>query len=68
VDGRDAGALRLPGTGGFGTTPMEWDHATASVDGKPLRLELAAGEHRIRLENTDGKGCNLDYLALVPAR
>jgi hypothetical protein len=29
-------------------------------------LELAAGEHRVRMENTDGNGMNLDYLLLIP--
>ncbi len=67
VDGTELGTLSLPATGGFGTTPFEWDHGPGGSAGRPVRLELTAGEHRIRLTNTDGKGCNLDYLALVPA-
>jgi rhamnogalacturonan endolyase len=66
VDGRPLGSILLPGTGGFGTSTFEWEHATAGTPGEPLRLELTQGEHRIRLENADGKGCNLDYLAFLP--
>ncbi len=60
VDGKDLGGLRFPGSGGFGSAPDEWDHAQGPV------LDLAAGTHTIRLENTDGKGLNLDYLLLQP--
>ena len=45
----------------------DWEHLTLASDGKPAVLDLAAGEHTIRLENVDGNGLNLDYLALVPA-
>lgn len=67
IDDRDYGAIALAATGGFGTSAHEWDHATATSAQGVLRLDLAAGEHTIRLTNRDGKGCNLDYLALVPA-
>lgn len=67
VDGRDGGSVTMPATGGFGTMASEWDHVAAATAKGPVRLELTAGEHTIRLENTDGKGCNLDYLALVAA-
>ena len=66
VSGRDYGPFTLPGTGGFGQTSLEWDHASpAGKDGQTLILELAAGTHDIVMENIDGKGCNLDYLVLT---
>ncbi|MBI2298907.1 MAG: hypothetical protein HYU66_08165 [Armatimonadetes bacterium] len=68
VDGQDRGVQAFPNTGGFGATASEWDHFTAvDAQGKPLSLDLSAGTHLIRMENVDGKGLNLDYLALRPA-
>ena len=65
VSGREYGPFTLPGTGGFGQTSLEWEHAgPAGADGQPLTFELAAGTHAIVMENIDGKGCNLDYLVL----
>ncbi|MBN2448745.1 MAG: hypothetical protein JXR77_00065 [Lentisphaeria bacterium] len=66
LNGQDMGIVALPNTGGFGTTASEWDHARAVIGGRNLALTLTAGRHTIRLENTDGQGCNLDYLALLP--
>jgi len=57
------------GTGGFGSLASEWDHAAiADAKGKTVTLTFDKGDHTIRLENTDGVGLNLDYLALVPIR
>jgi rhamnogalacturonan endolyase len=68
-DGQDRGVQQFPGTGGFGDAADTWDHAALqAADGKPLVLELTAAEHVLRLENTDGNGLNLDYLALVPVK
>ncbi|MBT3375499.1 MAG: hypothetical protein HN742_14410 [Lentisphaerae bacterium] len=64
VDGHDVGARAFPATGGYGTTASDWEHARLARGSTPLKLKLEAGEHTIRLENTDGKGLNLDYLAL----
>jgi hypothetical protein len=61
VDGAAKGTLRFAGSGGYGSRADEWDHAQGP------KLQLAAGDHTIRLENTDGKGLNLDYLLLRPA-
>jgi rhamnogalacturonan endolyase len=63
VDGRQAEPLRFPGSGGFGSHASEWDHAQGAQ-----KLSLSAGQHTFRLENTDGKGLNLDYLLLQPMR
>jgi hypothetical protein len=67
VDGRDLSEQTFPSTGGFGSSAAEWDHVTASTSGSALVLELSGGDHTIRMENVDGQGLNLDYLALVPA-
>ncbi len=65
----DAGApfvASFPATGGFGGEANEWGHhVVRSADQKWLPLDLAAGEHTITLTNSDGRGMNLDYLALV---
>ncbi len=64
VNGADLGECRLPGSGGFGDAPGDWEHAWAAPAGSTLELELPAGTHTVRLVNTDGKGLNLDYLIL----
>ena len=66
VDDRPLGQHSLTNTGGFGSAATDWEHATITKDARGQPLSLEAGTHRIRLENCDGKGCNLDYLALVP--
>ncbi len=59
---REIGVVTFPGTGGFGTQAHEWEH----VRFEPVALPK--GTATIRLENSDGKGLNLDYLALVPVK
>lgn len=66
LDGADAGLLELPSTGGFGDAAVDWDHGVLATDGRPVVLRLEEGRRRLRLTNADGRGCNLDYLALVP--
>jgi rhamnogalacturonan endolyase len=66
VDGKALGTAVLPSTGGFGEMAFDWEHATLTVDGAVLVLDLTPGMHRLTLENTDNRGCNLDYLALLP--
>lgn len=66
VDGKDVGTPSLPSTGGFGGNAFDWAHADMALPAGPIALDLTAGDHSISLENVDGKGCNLDYLALVP--
>jgi mannan endo-1,4-beta-mannosidase len=69
IDGRDIGVFTFAGSGGFGETPYEWTLFTVNRDnGKPFVLPLKAGKHVIQLENTDGKGTNLDYLGFIPAK
>jgi rhamnogalacturonan endolyase len=67
IDGRKLAPQTLPSTGGFGDMAADWEHTPFTADGRALRLQLKPGQHTVRLENTDGNGCNLDYLALVPA-
>lgn len=65
IDGNDMGVFTFTGSGGFGDTPYEWTLFMALRDGKPVVIPLKAGKHSIQLENTDGKGTNLDYLGVV---
>lgn len=65
VDGKDYGEFTLYGTGGFGSEGADWEHFTPIRNGVPVLFKLQAGSHVIRMENRDGKGCNLDYLGLV---
>jgi len=64
IDGRDMGRYAFSNTGGYGSDAQDWSHTVPSRKGAPVCLHLNAGEHIIRLENTDGQGMNLDYLAL----
>ena len=59
----------LPATGGFCGPENDWGHFVVRDSGQRwLGIDLTAGEHTIKLTNADGKGMNLDYLALVPAK
>lgn len=66
IDGGTPIVQGFPGTGGFGGPENEWGHFVVR-DAKQvwLGLDLTVGEHTIRLTNVDGRGMNLDYLALV---
>jgi hypothetical protein len=70
LDGAVVGRTTFGATGGFGSpTQSDWAHQCFRDDkGQRLNLPLAAGEHTIRIANADGRGLNLDYLALVPAK
>jgi hypothetical protein len=70
VDDRAPFVAVCPGTGGFGgPVTNEWAHYVVHTpDQKWLVLDLTAGTHTIKLTNTDGRGMNLDYLALSPSR
>lgn len=66
VDGGRVGEFGFPATGGFSSTSNDWRHeALRGEDGEPVVLELAAGEHTVRMTNVDGNGMNVDYLALI---
>ncbi len=67
LDGKDIGTCTFPSSGGYGDNAAEWDHADFSRNGRTVELQLEKGEHTLRLVNADGRGLNLDYLALVPA-
>ncbi len=71
LDGASPGdswqGLRFPGTGGYCTERDDWSwRLLKSQDGQPLRLDLSAGEHALRLINRGG-GMALDAILLVPA-
>ncbi|MBI3921964.1 MAG: hypothetical protein HY318_11155, partial [Armatimonadetes bacterium] len=65
---KDIGSVKLDATGGYsGPTQDDWGlELLRDENGKPLPVELTAGLHKLRLANTDGKGCNLDYLEFLP--
>ncbi|MCD6361330.1 MAG: hypothetical protein J7M38_10750 [Armatimonadetes bacterium] len=69
IDGEviGAGDFRFADTGGFSSSAGDWRHATLLTGDEPTPVHLSAGEHTLRLTNADGKGMNLDYIALVPA-
>jgi len=52
-------------TGGFSTGTDDWRYLAPRADGGPLSLDLAAGEHVIRMANR-GDGLALDWLLLLP--
>jgi len=62
----DLGTIVFPSTGGFGTDPADWNILAVAKDGREVVVRLPAGECEVRMENVDGKGCNLDALALQP--
>lgn len=67
TDGQPQGTLRCQTSGGYGSaTADNWYFATLNGDdGKPIPLRLAKGVHKVRLENQDGMGLNIDYLELI---
>jgi hypothetical protein len=62
VDGQPQPALRFPSTRGYGSNLVDNWGVTANrgPDERPLALRLTQGTHRLRLENGDGTGLNLD--------
>jgi hypothetical protein len=69
LDGQEIGRLNLTVTGGYGNaTTDNWRvELLRDAAGKPLPVQISAGRHALRVTNADGKGCNLDYLELLPA-
>ena len=66
TDGGTPIVQSFPWTGGFGGPENEWGHLVVRDPGQVwLGIDLTAGEHTIKLTNVDGKGMNLDCLALV---
>ncbi len=58
--------LVFPKTGGFSSTADNWAwQALKGNDGRPLRAELTAGPHVIRMSNLEG-GMALDAFMLIP--
>lgn len=70
VDGQPLGHTVFGSTGGFSSaTQSDWAHQCFRDEaGQRLVIRLEAGEHEIRITNADGKGMNLDYLALVSTK
>ncbi len=70
IDGGAPARTSFGGTGGFGSaTQSDWAHACfRDANSQRLNIPLTAGEHTIKLTNVDGRGMNLDYVALVPVK
>ena len=62
LDGQPQPVLRFASTRGYGSNALDnWGVAVSrGADEQPLVLRLTQGTHRIRLENSDGTGLNLD--------
>lgn len=60
--------IAFPDTGGWSNEKNDWrHHIVADADGRPIVVQVAAGEHTIRMTPIFGDGgCNLDYIALIP--
>jgi hypothetical protein len=60
------GLVKFPGTGGWGYSAEEW--AALQLTGLPQApsLQLAAGEHTLRLTGESSTHLNLDYFLLAP--
>ncbi len=66
IDGDELGEFNFRATGGFSGERNDWRHEVLrGPDGEPLVIELAAGEHTLRMTNADGNGMNVDYLLLM---
>ncbi len=57
----------FPGTGGWANASDDWRLLTVPnpVANHPRLIRLAAGANTLRLTNTNGRGVNLDYLAIT---
>lgn len=57
----------LPGTGGWANNSDDWNlySATNPVTGKPLLLKFKQGANTVRLTNSNGRGANVNYLAVT---
>ena len=67
LNGKDNPFL-FPGTGGWSSTTDQWKNVWMADNGKALILDLQPGKHELMMENIDGRGLNLDWLKLVPAK
>jgi hypothetical protein len=59
--------LILPGTGGWANGSDDWRLGTLTnpVTDKPLLLKLKQGANVIRLTNVNGRGANVNYIAIT---
>jgi len=59
--------LTFPATGGWANSSDDWRLFVVQneVVERPLLIKLNKGKNVIRMTNTNGKGVNLDYLAIV---
>jgi hypothetical protein len=57
----------FPSTGGWANGSDDWRLYTANnpVSDQPLLVKLKAGKNVVRLTNTNGRGINVDWLAIT---
>ena len=69
IDDKAQALLNFPSTGGYGSDITDhWGFAKLTGAGvRPLATHRSRGRYRMRLENQDGAGLNLDYLDWIPA-
>jgi len=67
IDGKPQGTFRFPASGGYGSAYVDdWSlDVLKSENGEPKPLRISQGTHRVRIENVDGEGLNLDYLEWI---
>lgn len=61
-------AVSLPGTGGWSRGADNWEIVGVNdpLHGRAVLVQLAAGRHRLTLENLTGDGgCNVDYIVVA---
>ena len=61
-------AILFADTGGWSNDTNDWRHLRLEDEGgSPIVLDLAAGEHTIRMSSVLGDGgCNIDYILFLP--
>ena len=70
LDGKPLPPLRCASSRGYGSDTVDHWAVTAlsPAEGQPVAVPLNRGTHRLRLENPDGTGLNLDCLDWVPSQ
>ncbi|MFQ5808847.1 MAG: hypothetical protein ACE5JM_04420 [Armatimonadota bacterium] len=60
--------IALRPTGGWSNTANDWrHHIVRDAAGKPVLIQISAGQHAIRMNPILGDGgCNLDYIMFLP--
>lgn len=74
VDGKpiglaaEKGRFLIPAGTGWSSGADDWQDSWLSQEGDVPRVELEAGEHVLKMVNTDGRGVNMDLIRIVPLK